>query len=117
MLDPTDCKGTFGFACSSDAASLAQPDYRNRVAATLDGDVGLLQLVWRRIGTVENASNQSEKIGAFEYFDLNAQFDTGICDMKINVGVRNLFDKKPPQAKQSGSKTTGASIMNFWRVC
>ena len=103
VLDPVDCKGTYGFACSSDAVSLVQPDYRHRVAATLDADMGLLQLVWRRIGEVENASNRSEKIEAFDYFDLNAQFDTGIYDMKINVGIRNLFDKKPPQPASPGA--------------
>src|SRR3546814_13855749 len=65
--------------------------------------MGLLQLVWRRIGEVENASNRSEKIEAFDYFDLNAQFDTGIYDMKINVGIRNLFDKKPPQPASPGA--------------
>lgn len=103
VLDPVDCKGTYGFACSSDAVSLVQPDYRHRVAATLDSDVGILQFVWRRIGEVENASNRSEKIEAFDYFDLNAQFDTGIYDMTINVGIRNLFDKKPPQPASPGA--------------
>jgi outer membrane receptor protein involved in Fe transport len=103
VLDPVNCKGTYGFACSSDAVSLVQPDYRHRVAATLDADMGLLQFVWRRIGKVENASNRSEQIAAFDYFDLNAQFDTGIYDMKINVGIRNLFDKKPPQPASPGA--------------
>ncbi|HAD15855.1 MAG TPA: TonB-dependent receptor [Erythrobacter sp.] len=103
VLDPVDCKGTYGFACSSDAVSLVQPDYRHRVAATLDSDFGILQFVWRRIGEVENASNRSEKIEAFDYFDLNAQFDTGIYDMTINVGIRNLFDKKPPQPASPGA--------------
>ncbi|WP_291177760.1 TonB-dependent siderophore receptor [Erythrobacter sp.] len=103
VLDPVDCKGTFGFACSSDAVSLVQPDYRHRVAATLDADMGMLQFVWRRIGEVENASDRTEKIGAVDYFDINAQFDTGIYDMKINVGVRNLFDKEPPQPASPGA--------------
>ncbi|WP_291169261.1 TonB-dependent siderophore receptor [Erythrobacter sp.] len=103
VLDPVDCKGTFGFACSSDAVSLVQPDYRHRVAATFDADMGMLQFVWRRIGEVENASDRTEKIGAVDYFDINAQFDTGIYDMKINVGVRNLFDKEPPQPASPGA--------------
>jgi iron complex outermembrane recepter protein len=103
VLDPVDCKGTFGFACSSDAVSLVQPDYRHRVAATLDADMGMLQFVWRRIGEVENASDRTEKIGAVDYFDINAQFDTGFRDMKINVGVRNLFDKEPPQPASPGA--------------
>lgn len=113
VLDPVDCKGTYGFACSSDAVSLVQPDYRHRVAATLDADMGLLQFVWRRIGAVENASNRAERIDAFDYFDLNAQIETGFRDVSINVGIRNLFDKKPPQPASPGAFGTYAETYDI----
>jgi iron complex outermembrane receptor protein len=113
VLDPVDCKGTFGFACSSDAVSLVQPDYRHRVAATIDGNLGLLQFVWRRIGEVENASNRAETIAAFDYFDLNAQIRTGFYDVVLNVGIRNLFDKQPPQPASPGAFGTYAETYDI----
>ncbi len=103
VLDPVDCKGTFGFACSSDAVSLVQPAYRHRAAATFAGDMGMLQLVWRRIGEVENALDPSEKIGAVDYFDLNLQVDTDFNGLVINLGIRNLFDRELPQPASTTS--------------
>jgi iron complex outermembrane recepter protein len=37
VLDPIDCKGTYGVRCSSDVVSLVMPDYRHRVSLTWQG--------------------------------------------------------------------------------
>ncbi|QNE07693.1 TonB-dependent receptor (plasmid) [Croceicoccus marinus] len=103
VLDPIDCKGTFGFSCSSDAVSLVQPDYRHRLALSAGGDVGLLQFVWRRIGAVTDSGATDEEIKAVNYFDLNAQWKPPLEGLTISAGLRNIFDKKPPLPAAAGA--------------
>lgn len=103
VLSPIDCKGTFGFACSSDAVSLVQPDYRHRLALSTGGDSVLAQVVWRRIGEVTFAGGTDEQIDAMNYIDLNFRWTTPLDGLVLNAGVRNLFDVGPPLPNAAGA--------------
>jgi outer membrane receptor protein involved in Fe transport len=106
VLQPVDCAGTYGFACSSDAVSLVQADYRHR--ATLSYDLGAFtgQLGWRRIGELrDSALGSTDKIKAVDYLDLSASYEA-FDGVKLVVGVDNLTDEKPPTPRNAGTFNT-----------
>lgn len=107
ILDPIDCKGTYGVRCSSDAVSLVAPSYRHRASiGWTHGDYSA-QFGWKRIGAVKDSTVGSDgRISAQDTFDLNASVQGPIKGMTFNVGIDNLFDKNPPMAKNPATFNT-----------
>ncbi len=113
ILDPIDCKGTYGFRCSSDAVSLVAPAYRHRTAVTWSVDGHSVQLGWKRIGKVVDSTVGSDGvISAQDTFDLNLSARTPIAGLTVNFGIDNLFDKSPPLPRNPGSFNTYADTYN-----
>jgi iron complex outermembrane receptor protein len=97
VLDPIDCKGSYGFRCSSDAVSLVAPAYRHRASLAWDFDKVTAQLGWKRIGKVNDSTvGSTDSIAVQDYFELNFSIRPSIAGLTVNVGVDNLFDKQPP---------------------
>lgn len=107
VLDPIDCKGTYGSRCSSDSVSLVSPDYRHRASTTWQIGSTTTQLSWRRIGGVRNSAvGGTGTIPAFDYFDLGVSWRSPIKGLTINAGVDNLTDKAPPSPTGAGAFNT-----------
>ena len=97
VLAPVDCKGTYGFRCSSDAVSLVMPDYRHRMSLAWSTGGHTAQLGWKRIGKVrDSAVGSAGSIPAFDTFDFNIAVATPIRGLTLNVGIDNIADKAPP---------------------
>ncbi len=112
VLPVVNCKGTYGFACSSDAVSLVQPDYKHRAAVTWNADQLLVQFGWQRIGSVrDSAAGSTDRLAAQDYFDLNFSIHP-IKAVTLNIGVENLFDKQPPIARNAGAFNTYPGTYN-----
>ena len=108
VLAPIDCKGTYGFRCSSDAVSLVAPAYRHRASLAWEFEKITAQLGWKRIGKVNDSTiGSTESIAKQDYLELNVSFRPALAGLTINVGVDNLFDKQPPMP-------TNASIFNTY---
>ena len=108
VLDAIDCKGSYGFRCSSDAVSLVAPSYRHRASLTWELEQVTAQLGWKRVGEVKDSTVGSlDKIGAQDYIDLNFSIKPAIAGLTVNIGLDNLFDKKPPMP-------TNAAIFNTY---
>lgn len=63
-------------------------------------------------GPLVGRSFNFNKIPAFDYFDLNAQFDIDRRFL-LTLGVTNLFDKKPPIVGTAAGTTTANSGNTF----
>jgi len=67
--------------------------------ANLDMGTFGLSTQWRYIGGVDDDDDDTdyavESIDSFNYFDATATFDIS-DNYEMNVGVSNIFDKKPP---------------------
>ena len=112
MLTPIDCKGTYGFTCSSDAVSLVQADYRHRASANWAFDRVSAQLGWVRIGDIrDSALGSTDKIKAFNYIDAAVSVEP-LDGVQLVVGVDNLFDKKPPRPRNFGTFNTYPDTYN-----
>ncbi len=97
VLAPIDCKGTYGFRCSSDAVSLVAPDYRHRASITWDSTPLTVQFGWKRVGKVRDSTvNSVGVIKAQDYFDLNIAIRPPIEGAVLTFGIDNMFNKKPP---------------------
>lgn len=97
ILDPVDCKGTYGFRCSSDAVTLVMPDYRHRASLAWTAGGITAQLGWTRIGKVrDSAVGSTGSIPAQDYLDLNVALRTPVKGLSVTLGVDNLSGKKPP---------------------
>lgn len=107
VLDPVDCKGRYGFRCSSDAVSLVAPDYRHRAAVGWQaGGLGA-QLGWARIGKVlDSTVGSSGSIPAHDTFDLNVSWRTPVKGLTVGMGIDNLTDKAPPAPLNPGTFNT-----------
>ncbi len=112
ILAPVDCKGRYGFACSSDAVSLVAPDYKHRLAFTWDFEQITTQIGWQRIGAVKDSALGSvDGIKAQDYFDLAVSIRP-VTWATLNIGVDNLFDKKPPLPVNPGAFGTYPDTYN-----
>ncbi|PTQ08226.1 TonB-dependent receptor [Sphingomonas oleivorans] len=112
VLPVVSCKGRYGFACSSDAVSLVAPDYRHRASATWNFEDFLVQFGWQRIGEVkDSALGSNATIKAQNYFDLNASIRP-IDKVTVNVGIDNVFKKKPPLPTNYGPFNTYPDTYN-----
>jgi outer membrane receptor protein involved in Fe transport len=113
VLDPIDCRGSYGFRCSSDAVSLVAPAYRHRAGITWEGEKSTAQLGWKRIGKVKDSTiGSSETIAAQDYFELNFSVRPGIEGLTLNFGIDNLFDKRPPLPTNASTFNTYAETYN-----
>jgi outer membrane receptor protein involved in Fe transport len=113
VLDPIDCRGSYGFRCSSDAVSLVAPSYRHRAGITWEGERTTAQLGWKRIGEVKDSTvGSKETISAQDYFDLNFSVRPGLEGLTVNFGIDNLFDKRPPLPLNAGTFNTYADTYN-----
>ncbi len=101
-VDPTECTGTFGGACSGDFASFLQPDYKHRVNMNWQNDQFAVLLSWRRIGKVVNAGNRDDGIGAKNYFDISANYQF-TENFRFTAGINNLFDQDIPVPNSGGN--------------
>jgi iron complex outermembrane recepter protein len=107
VLAPINCKGRYGFRCSSDAVSLVAADFRHRATFTWDSEPLTVQLGWKRIGAVQDSTVGSVGfIKSQDYFDLNIAIRPPIKGAVLTVGVDNLFDKKPPLPVNPGAFNT-----------
>ncbi|HYC04980.1 MAG TPA: TonB-dependent receptor [Azospirillaceae bacterium] len=112
VLQPVNCKGSYGFACSSDAVSLVAADYRHRVSLTWDVGMVTAQLGWQRIGDVrDSALGSTERIKAQDYFDAAVSVEA-VEGVTLNVGVDNLLENKPPRPTNAGSFNTYPDTYN-----
>jgi iron complex outermembrane recepter protein len=103
-LKAIDCTGTYAATCSSDSVSFVAPAYRHRASAAFNFGTVTSQIGWTRIGKVRDSTpNSTDTIPAYNYFDLNLSIKPPVEGVTLNVGVNNLFDKKPPQPRIAGS--------------
>ncbi len=113
VLAPIDCKGSYGFRCSSDAVSLVAPAYRHRASVAATFNTVTAQLGWKRIGKVRDSTiGSTETIGAQDYFDLNFSVQPPIKGLMVNFGVDNITNKQPPLPKNAGSFNTYPDAYN-----
>ncbi len=107
ILDAIDCKGSYGFRCSSDAVSLVAPDYRHRAAIGWGYAGSQMELGWKRIGKVHDSTVGSNGvIPAQDTFDLNLSAATPVAGLRVNFGIDNLFNRQPPTPPNPGSFNT-----------
>ncbi|WP_342355053.1 TonB-dependent receptor domain-containing protein [Sphingomonas sp. CFBP 8760] len=114
-----DCVGYYSSSCES-----IQPEFQWNQRTSLSFGPGTLSLLWRHIGKVEyealapdatarlistplfngvvtgptplaGGTYDFNRIGARDYFDLNAQVEVNE-HLTFTLGVRNLLDKDPP---------------------
>jgi iron complex outermembrane recepter protein len=103
-LAAIDCTGTYAATCSADSTAFVNPAYRHRASVAINFGVVSSQLGWTRIGKVRDSTAAStDTIPAIDYVDLNLSIKPPIDGVTLNVGVNNLFDKKPPQPRIAGS--------------
>ena len=124
-VDATDCKGTFGGSCSGDFASFLQPDYKHRVDLSWENDRASALLSWRRIGSVVNAGDRTDEVGAQDYFDLTGSYNFNE-HLTLTAGVKNLLNKEIPLPKAGGNfygtlseydvlgRSFGVSVKSRW---
>jgi iron complex outermembrane recepter protein len=114
VLVPIDCKGSYGSRCSSDAVSLVAPAYRHRVTAGFQSAGYSAQLGWKRIGEVKDSTvGSTDVIKAQDYLDLNFSYEPQMVKgLKLNFGIDNLSNKKPPYATNAGSFNTYPDTYN-----
>lgn len=90
------CDGKFGAQCG-----VPKPRYRHTLRTTLGLGPVRLSGQWRHLGAVKDDDDDTtyavERIKAFDYFDATSSFDIG-DHYEFNLGVSNIFDKKPPFA-------------------
>ncbi|MBI1682609.1 TonB-dependent receptor domain-containing protein [Caulobacter hibisci] len=89
-----ELKGTIGNTQISGTA-VSHPEWK--YATSVDYQYGPVNLGvrWRHIGDMVDAYHPDEKIGAVDYFDLNANWSINET-YALRGGVTNLTDKQPP---------------------
>jgi iron complex outermembrane recepter protein len=92
--DVIECAGRFGLNCGDPVAKWKW----NTRFSWQDGPL-TSTLRWRHLGKVRDDDDDTdfivERIKAYDLFDLAFAFDVN-DNMRLNLGVNNLFDKKPP---------------------
>ncbi len=108
VLEPVDCKGSYGARCSSDLVTLVAPDYRHRATFTWESEPVTAQIGWTRIGSVkDSAIGSTGKIPAYNYFDMNFALRPAPFEgLELGFGVNNIFNKKPPLPVNAGAYNT-----------
>jgi len=109
-----DCNGYFGTSCEGPAPELGWVqrttwDYGNFSASYL----------WRHIGSVsvepgerDNTFEKFRNIGSYDYFDVYGSWQA-TDQLRVNIGVTNLFDKDPPVVGNEAADTSSNSGNTF----
>jgi iron complex outermembrane recepter protein len=88
------CEGRFGLLCDDPTPKWK---WSSRVSWA-DGPL-TTSIRWRHLSSVKDDNDTIqyvvEKIDAYDYFDLAFSFDV-TDNATLNLGINNLFDKKPP---------------------
>jgi iron complex outermembrane recepter protein len=112
ILAPVDCRARYGFACSSDAVSLVAADYKHRVSFNWAFAQVTTEIGWQRIGGVkDSALGSTGSIPAQDYIDLNVSIRP-VPWATLNIGIDNVFDKKPPLPTNAGAFNTYPDTYN-----
>lgn len=93
---------------------ISHPKWKINTRVTYANDGFSLSLLWRHISAmvhsdrVANATSTTPGIGAYDYLDLNADFDID-KRFSFGLGVSNLTDKAPPFISASPLTTDAAT--------
>ena len=116
------CAGHFGARCG-----VPTPKWRHTLRTTLGAGPVSLSGQWRYIGSVTDDNlpvfdaqgnlvsgtiYASERFKAFSYFDATTSFKIG-DHYTLNMGVTNIFDKKPPLAASTQNGGNGEQSNTF----
>jgi iron complex outermembrane recepter protein len=116
----TNCVGGFGSACDAGGNGLGNPIPELRFVQRGSWEIGDLNIgyTWRYLGEVTTIAPKNlvfdgfETIPAFNYIDLNAQYQ--ITDnVKVLAGVTNVFDRDPPVVGNEAGATSANSGNTF----
>ncbi len=94
-----DYAGSAGFG--GVGGGISHPKWKINTRVTYSNDDFSLSLLWRHISSmihsdvVANAASTTAGVGAYNYIDLNANFDLN-DRFSFGLGVSNLTDKAPP---------------------
>jgi outer membrane receptor protein involved in Fe transport len=106
-----DCEGRFGNQCG-----VPTPRWRHTLRTTLGLKAAALSFQWRYQGKARDDNDDTtfatERLKAFNYFDLTGSFEAS-DNLSFNVGVSNLFDKKPPLLASAQSGGNGEQSNTF----
>ena len=106
-----DCEGRFGAQCG-----VPTPRWRHTLRTTLGLKAAALSFQWRYQGKARDDNDDTtfatERLKAFNYFDLTGSFEAN-DSLSFNVGVSNLFDKKPPLLASTQSGGNGEQSNTF----
>ncbi len=106
-----DCEGRFGAQCG-----VPTPRWRHTLRTTLGLKAAALSFQWRYQGKARDDNDDTtfatERLKAFNYFDLTGSFEAN-DNLSFNVGVSNLFDKKPPLLASTQSGGNGEQSNTF----
>lgn len=102
----TDCAGKFGVL----RCGVPTPKWRHTLRTTLGVGAVSGSVQWRYLGEARDDDPStlygSEKFDAQNYIDLTLSADIGE-NYSLNMGVSNLFDKKPPLAASAQNGGNG----------
>jgi iron complex outermembrane recepter protein len=109
-----DCKGFYGTQCGNPL-----PDIRWIQSTGWEKGPFEVSLLWRHLGEAEVETPQVattfeafQRIGAYNYFDLNAAWDVR-DNMTVRAGMTNIFDKDPPVVGNEAGTTASNSGNTF----
>jgi iron complex outermembrane receptor protein len=114
FLPVLDCKGRFGTSCEGPAPELGWVQ-----RTTWDYKDFSVSYLWRHIGSVSREATEQEatypdfrKIDSFDYFDLYGSWQA-MEQVRVNVGITNVFDEKPPVVGNEAADTSSNSGNTF----
>lgn len=88
------CAGEFGLTCGEPT-----PEFKWTSRISLIDGPGTISFRWRHLSSVDDDDPDSdffvERIDDYNLFDLSFAFNVN-DNLTLNMGVNNLFDKKPP---------------------
>jgi iron complex outermembrane receptor protein len=109
-----DCNGYYGTSCYGPSPELGWVQ-----RTTWDVKDFSVSYLWRHIGgtSVEpgekaNTFADFQKISSYDYFDLYGSWQA-MESVRVNVGISNLFDKKPPVVGNEAADTSSNSGNTF----
>ncbi|MCW3797959.1 TonB-dependent receptor [Sphingomonas sp. BN140010] len=126
-----ECVGYYSANCGPSLGQI-QPELSWQQRTTFSYGPASLSLLWRHLSSVKyepglpplfngtvtgsgalvGESFNFNRISAYNYFDLNAQFDV-LKNFQLTLGVQNLLDKDPPIVGGQAGTTTANSGNTF----
>jgi outer membrane receptor protein involved in Fe transport len=114
FLPVLDCKGYYGTSCEG-----PQPELSWVQRTTWDFRNFSVSYLWRHIDSVSvepteraNTFESFRNISSFDYFDLYGSWQI-MDQVRLNVGVTNLFDESPPVVGNEAADTSSNSGNTF----